>query len=93
HRIMAITSAFQADDAGSIPAVRSNLLLLLLRDCSSFKFPILFKIKHFIACFFVSVIFIKPLLICPLHSLFCLLQKKNPTSKSRVLIHLTVLDN
>ncbi len=25
HRIMAITSAFQADDAGSIPAARSNL--------------------------------------------------------------------
>ncbi|CAH1544361.1 hypothetical protein THOG05_50205 [Vibrio rotiferianus] len=24
HRIMAITSAFQADDAGSIPAARSN---------------------------------------------------------------------
>ena len=24
HRIMAITSAFQADDAGSIPADRSN---------------------------------------------------------------------
>ena len=25
HRIVAITSAFQADDAGSIPAARSNL--------------------------------------------------------------------
>lgn len=25
HRIMAITSAFQADDAGSIPADRSNV--------------------------------------------------------------------
>ncbi len=25
HRIMAITSAFQADDAGSIPAARSNI--------------------------------------------------------------------
>ncbi|CAK2049563.1 hypothetical protein VCRA2122O12_40208 [Vibrio crassostreae] len=28
HRIMAITSAFQADDAGSIPAARSNLFKL-----------------------------------------------------------------
>ncbi len=28
HRIMAITSAFQADDAGSIPAARSNIYLL-----------------------------------------------------------------
>ncbi|CAK2607809.1 conserved hypothetical protein [Vibrio crassostreae] len=27
HRIMAITSAFQADDAGSIPAARSNFSL------------------------------------------------------------------
>lgn len=27
HRIMAITSAFQADDAGSIPAARSNSFL------------------------------------------------------------------
>ena len=27
HRIMAITSAFQADDAGSIPAARSNLFI------------------------------------------------------------------
>ncbi len=27
---MAITSAFQADDAGSIPAARSNLSLILL---------------------------------------------------------------
>ena len=26
HRIVAITSAFQADDAGSIPAARSNLV-------------------------------------------------------------------
>ena len=26
RRIMAITSAFQADDAGSIPAARSNLI-------------------------------------------------------------------
>lgn len=26
HRIMAITSAFQADDAGSIPAARSSFL-------------------------------------------------------------------
>ena len=25
HRIMAITSAFQADDAGSIPAARSTV--------------------------------------------------------------------
>ncbi len=30
HRIMAITSAFQADDAGSIPAARSNHNLLLI---------------------------------------------------------------
>ncbi|SON51859.1 protein of unknown function [Vibrio tapetis subsp. tapetis] len=28
HRIMAITSAFQADDAGSIPAARSNFSFL-----------------------------------------------------------------
>ncbi|CAK3081950.1 conserved hypothetical protein [Vibrio crassostreae] len=28
HRIMAITSAFQADDAGSIPAARSNFCLV-----------------------------------------------------------------
>ncbi|CDT77424.1 hypothetical protein VCR3J2_120015 [Vibrio coralliirubri] len=37
HRIMAITSAFQADDAGSIPAARSSLLdasVLLLRQCA-----------------------------------------------------------
>ena len=27
HRIMAITSAFQADDAGSIPAARSTFLV------------------------------------------------------------------
>ncbi|CAH1567831.1 hypothetical protein THOD04_110036 [Vibrio owensii] len=30
HRIMAITSAFQADDAGSIPAARSKLSLKLI---------------------------------------------------------------
>ncbi|CAH1591519.1 hypothetical protein THF1C08_300046 [Vibrio jasicida] len=30
HRIMAITSAFQADDAGSIPAARSKLSLQLV---------------------------------------------------------------
>ena len=29
HRIMAITSAFQADDAGSIPAARSKMLIWL----------------------------------------------------------------
>ena len=30
HRIVAITSAFQADDAGSIPAARSNLVSMLM---------------------------------------------------------------
>ncbi|CDT30450.1 hypothetical protein VCR14J2_230185 [Vibrio coralliirubri] len=37
HRIMAITSAFQADDAGSIPAARSkslNASVLLIRQCA-----------------------------------------------------------
>jgi hypothetical protein len=29
HRIMAITSAFQADDAGSIPAARSKFYSFL----------------------------------------------------------------
>lgn len=32
HRIMAITSAFQADDAGSIPADRSNINVLMQAD-------------------------------------------------------------
>ncbi|CAV26076.1 conserved hypothetical protein [Vibrio coralliirubri] len=31
HRIMAITSAFQADDAGSIPAARSNFSLSFIK--------------------------------------------------------------
>ncbi len=40
HRIMAITSAFQADDAGSIPAARSKLFLKLTfyPPLTSFKF-------------------------------------------------------
>ncbi len=32
HCIMAITSAFQADDAGSIPADRSNINVLMQAD-------------------------------------------------------------
>ena len=46
HRIMAITSAFQADDAGSIPAGRSiedygdSIMSIFLRYLSSVKISI-----------------------------------------------------
>ncbi len=40
HRIMAITSAFQADDAGSIPAARSKLSPQANFFISPLKYPL-----------------------------------------------------
>ncbi len=40
HRIMAITSAFQADDAGSIPAARSKFSPQANFFISPLKYPL-----------------------------------------------------
>ena len=51
HRIMAITSAFQADDAGSIPAARSKLSLKLIffSDFPNLSFKFLLHCYHAVA--------------------------------------------
>ena len=61
HRIMAITSAFQADDAGSIPAGRSiedygdSIMSIFLRYLSSVKISIQQLFMLVVVCLFLPM--------------------------------------
>ena len=59
HRIMAITSAFQADDAGSIPAARSKLSLKLTFYQSP-KIPFKFLLHCYHAVAVIDLLYLLP---------------------------------